>query len=276
MENKLGERLSQVRGSLSKAAFARELGVQPPYIGMLESGKSTPSETLTKLICAEFKINKEWLLTGKGWAYTPFAPYQATEWMLKQLNANTKRILIVKYEDYKIGTPYGFVLEKEKGSISMWGTVTRSDPGYRGGRPNAYRDILIEMKAKGVQVDKIKLTETESAHLNDIDLSSLFSNPNIIRDVIDKELHSKRPEIYSEKMPQILPEEKEEEYRRDQRLRNAFYGKNKDLGSDPEIAEIIDILINDPETKKYVLKILKGRTAIKEAMEGLSGLSDKK
>lgn len=268
METKLGERLSQVRSALSKAAFARELGVQPPYIGMLESGKSTPSETLTKLICAEFKINKEWLLTGKGWAYSPLGSNRATEWMLKQLNANTKRILIVKYEDSFIGTPYGFVLEKEKGSISMCGTETRSEVGYAG-RPSDYWYILKEIKDKGIPVDKIELSETESAKLNEIDLSSLFLNPKIIRDVIDKELHSNRPEIYSEKMPQIPAEQKEENIAFQQEEISA-------ICSDPEITEIIEILIHDPETKKFILKILKGRMAIKEAMEGLSGPSDKK
>ncbi|MBI5056953.1 MAG: helix-turn-helix transcriptional regulator [Nitrospirae bacterium] len=51
---------------MSKAAFARELGVSPSYIGMLEEGKNEPSDTLSELICLKFNINKDWLLTGEG------------------------------------------------------------------------------------------------------------------------------------------------------------------------------------------------------------------
>jgi len=64
--NLIGQRITKVRGDLSKAAFARALGVEPAYIGMLESGKGIPGKTLTELMCLKFNINKDWLLTGEG------------------------------------------------------------------------------------------------------------------------------------------------------------------------------------------------------------------
>lgn len=67
METKLiGQRITVVRGDMSKAAFARELGVEPSYIGMLESGKSTPSKTLIELMALKFNFYKEWIATGAG------------------------------------------------------------------------------------------------------------------------------------------------------------------------------------------------------------------
>ena len=52
--------------NLSKAKFAEKIGVSAPYVTMLCSGASKPSDRTIADICREFGCNEVWLRTGEG------------------------------------------------------------------------------------------------------------------------------------------------------------------------------------------------------------------
>lgn len=65
------ERIKQLRNSLglTQQKFADRLGLKRQTIAAYEIGNIEPSDSTLLLICKEFGINKNWLLTGKGDMY---------------------------------------------------------------------------------------------------------------------------------------------------------------------------------------------------------------
>lgn len=64
-------RIKRIRtdAGLSMEKFGERIGITKSSVSLLESGKNNPSEQTIKLICREFSINKDWILTGKGEMY---------------------------------------------------------------------------------------------------------------------------------------------------------------------------------------------------------------
>ena len=62
------ERIKELRKilGLTQQKFADRLGLKRQTIAAYEIGNIEPSESTLLLICKEFSVNKEWLLTGKG------------------------------------------------------------------------------------------------------------------------------------------------------------------------------------------------------------------
>lgn len=72
----IGERIKQIRETaedkkLSMAAFGERLGASAAAVNQWEHGKNAVPTTMVNLICSEFGINKDWLLTGNGEMYEP-------------------------------------------------------------------------------------------------------------------------------------------------------------------------------------------------------------
>lgn len=65
------ERIKQLRSSLglTQQKFADRLGLKRQTVAAYEIGNIEPSESTSLLICKEFGINKDWLITGKGEMY---------------------------------------------------------------------------------------------------------------------------------------------------------------------------------------------------------------
>ena len=51
---------------MTQQEFADRLAVSRNNIAGYEVGKSTPSESVIRLVCKEFSVNEEWLRTGAG------------------------------------------------------------------------------------------------------------------------------------------------------------------------------------------------------------------
>ena len=51
---------------IKRSSFAATLNVSPAFITRLCSGVSQPSDRTIYDICREFRVNEEWLRTGKG------------------------------------------------------------------------------------------------------------------------------------------------------------------------------------------------------------------
>ena len=64
----MNERLNLLRKELqlSQEEFGKRLGVGKSAISYLESGRSSLTDQMIKLICKEFSINEDWIRTGKG------------------------------------------------------------------------------------------------------------------------------------------------------------------------------------------------------------------
>lgn len=62
------DRIKKIRtdNKLSMEKFGERIGITKSSVSLLESGKNSPSEQTIILICKEFGINKDWLLTGEG------------------------------------------------------------------------------------------------------------------------------------------------------------------------------------------------------------------
>lgn len=63
----VGKRIREVREErrLTQKEFGDALGVSASYVSKLESGKESPSDVLSRLICLRFGVRPEWLLEGK-------------------------------------------------------------------------------------------------------------------------------------------------------------------------------------------------------------------
>lgn len=72
----LNERIKQIRKAkgLSQEEFGKHLMITKASVSRIESGLNNPSEQTIKLICNEFNVNKDWLLTGAGGEENMFIP----------------------------------------------------------------------------------------------------------------------------------------------------------------------------------------------------------
>lgn len=64
----MNERLKQIREyyKLSTRSFAERVGMSNGAISLLENGRRTMTPQFIKLVCREFGINENWLLSGEG------------------------------------------------------------------------------------------------------------------------------------------------------------------------------------------------------------------
>lgn len=62
------DRIKKIRSDnkLSMEKFGEQIGITRSSVCKLESGENSPSEQTVRLICKEFGISKDWLLTGSG------------------------------------------------------------------------------------------------------------------------------------------------------------------------------------------------------------------
>jgi transcriptional regulator with XRE-family HTH domain len=70
------ERIKAVRKalSLSQRDFCKGIFLSQSFYGQIETGRKTPNERVYELICNKYKVNKDWLLTGKGEMFSETPP----------------------------------------------------------------------------------------------------------------------------------------------------------------------------------------------------------
>lgn len=80
------DRLKELRGELTQAAFAEKVGVVAVTISQIEKGKQNPSWDLALRICEEFNCSMDWL-QGRSETQTiqTFAPDTFKEKYYEQL-----------------------------------------------------------------------------------------------------------------------------------------------------------------------------------------------
>ncbi|OHB25293.1 MAG: Cro/Cl family transcriptional regulator [Desulfuromonadaceae bacterium GWC2_58_13] len=67
-DKEVGARIKQLRLSAgaTQKAFADSLGIVQGFLSALETGKKVPSDTLVLALCQLYRIDRNWLCTGRG------------------------------------------------------------------------------------------------------------------------------------------------------------------------------------------------------------------
>lgn len=98
---KIHERITAVIKALNikKIAFANRINVSSGFVSQLCSGASQPSDRTIYDICREFRVNEEWLRTGKGEMFTSLSRDEEIAAfvgsVLKEENESIKKRLIL-------------------------------------------------------------------------------------------------------------------------------------------------------------------------------------
>jgi len=82
------DRIKKVRSALnaSQREFAKRIFISQTLLGDIELGKRNVNERTIQLIATEFKVNREWLLTGKGEMFVSPPPDLQLEKLLDIFN----------------------------------------------------------------------------------------------------------------------------------------------------------------------------------------------
>ncbi len=82
------ERLKEVRKhlGLTLEKFGEKIGLKKNSLSTLENGKSTLTEQTILLVCKEYKVNKNWLLYGKGDMFETSAQSEALNALKEEYN----------------------------------------------------------------------------------------------------------------------------------------------------------------------------------------------
>ena len=99
MANEIKQRVKKVRETLniSQRDFARRIFISQSLLGDIELGKRNINDRTIQLIAVEFKVNKEWLLSGNGKMFSSPPPDLQLEKLIeifKQLDKPLKDYLL--------------------------------------------------------------------------------------------------------------------------------------------------------------------------------------
>lgn len=97
MENRI-KKIRELAG-LNQADFGMSVGVKQSAITGYETGARKPRDTVIKLICDEYHINKQWLLSGEGEMYMPKTKEREAEELVEKIldDPEQKKLRIVKW-----------------------------------------------------------------------------------------------------------------------------------------------------------------------------------
>jgi transcriptional regulator with XRE-family HTH domain len=64
----VSERIKEIRTTLgiSQREFSKRIYITQSFYGDLELGKKTINDRIIQLICTQFNVNKDWILTGEN------------------------------------------------------------------------------------------------------------------------------------------------------------------------------------------------------------------
>lgn len=95
----MNERIKKLRKTLdlTQKDFGARIGVKGNTIAQYEMGRNVPIDSVLNLICREFRVNKDWLVAGKGEIFLP-APTAALDRLAEERSlSNADYIFIEKY-----------------------------------------------------------------------------------------------------------------------------------------------------------------------------------
>jgi transcriptional regulator with XRE-family HTH domain len=88
------DRIKKVRTTInaSQREFAKRIFISQTLLGAIEVGNRNVNERTIQLITTEFKVNREWLLTGKGEMFVSPPPDLQLEKLLDIFNQLDQRL----------------------------------------------------------------------------------------------------------------------------------------------------------------------------------------
>jgi len=95
----MNNRIKEVRNclKLSQENFGKELGITKSAISKIELGENKVTESMSKLICSRFGINKEWLKNGVGEMFVEQKDYIFEQFCEKYNLEGLQRIIILQF-----------------------------------------------------------------------------------------------------------------------------------------------------------------------------------
>lgn len=102
----IGDRVRELRKSehSTQKDFARRLLVSQSYLSGIENKNETPTNKLIKLICLEFGVSEQWLISGQGDMYEPV--YENDKSVLSNVS-NSALLQIMKLLNTQSNVQYG-------------------------------------------------------------------------------------------------------------------------------------------------------------------------
>lgn len=142
--------VNELGGNMSE--FARKIDVTPAYISKLskQPEKCRPSALVINAVCEKCKVNRDWLLTGKGGEDVVFdtAPESDIDKILNKLKPEARdRILIEKFlalpdEGRQAVMRYALSVAQ----AVQGGTASQEPPTYQDGDEEDYADMARQQR----------------------------------------------------------------------------------------------------------------------------------
>ncbi len=162
----------RIEEDLTQKEFSQKLLISQSYLSGVENGREQPTERLIKLICLEFGVNEEWLVTSKGEMYDDV--YENNKGELATLS-NKALLSIMQSLTTSSNVEYGFVTM----SISMLADMLKYSESYKEQEKLDYLEYL-----QNLLMDVERLFQV--LHLPTTDEINLNKHKKVIMDDLDK------------------------------------------------------------------------------------------
>lgn len=98
----MNERIKEIRKALNltQDEFGRRLGVTRGAITNIEYNKVDPKPLLVDLICKEFNVNKDWLITGEGKMFVELDPDEEFAKLMVEIQASNDEFIMNALKAY--------------------------------------------------------------------------------------------------------------------------------------------------------------------------------
>lgn len=96
------ERLKEIRRELgmNQTEFADSLGIRQAAYSLIETGKKPLAKRYIKTICALYKINENWFLSGEGEMWEEPTSEQELVELYRKMPANLQKTLVNVARDF--------------------------------------------------------------------------------------------------------------------------------------------------------------------------------
>lgn len=103
--------------------FGEKIGISGAAVSQIESGKTNPTNQTIKAICSAYRVNEDWLRTGKGKMYLPIEDEEAAYVSELLLGSDNELYSIIK----AIMKTYSELGEKEKKVLESFAKDLRNN-----------------------------------------------------------------------------------------------------------------------------------------------------
>lgn len=109
----INDRIREIRATLglTQKEFGEKLSIAQSYLTNIETGKRKVTEKIQKLICLQFNVREEWLLTGNGDIFNTDSDDDMLNGLVERYNLDSLDLRIIT--QYLALKPYQRTVIKE-------------------------------------------------------------------------------------------------------------------------------------------------------------------